>query len=380
VKIRIIGPEIPVPADELQSLTFTAMLPEYEVQAQRVFELLQAGDEEILWRFKWEHPAFKGKTLDAVVPAALTLEDARLVVARGYHFGNWDDLVLFTQIIKTDPAVARFEAAVEAVVSGNLELLRSMIAEYPELVKDRSIRRHSATLLHYIAANGVEGYRQKTPPNAVEIANLLLDSGADVDALADMYDAKCDTMSMLVSSTPPHDAGLQAALAETLLDHGAKFEGPGTNWQSTVRTALQFGFLDTARMFVRRGASVETLPLAAGLGLLDEVRRLLPEASPADRHAALALAAQHGNTEVVRLLIDAGEDPNRYNPRGHHEHSTPLHQAIWADHMDTVKLLVESGARLDIQDTIYGGTPLGWANYGGREAIAKYLREKGAVE
>ena len=44
-----------------------------------------------------------------------------------------------------------------------------------------------ATLLHYVAANGVEGYRQLTPPNAVAIADALLDAGADVDALADMY-------------------------------------------------------------------------------------------------------------------------------------------------------------------------------------------------
>jgi hypothetical protein len=37
-------------------------------------------------------------------------------------------------------------------------------------------------------------------------------------------------------------------------------------------------------------------------------------------------------------------------------------------------LLVERGARLDIRDTVYVGTPLGWADYGGRTAIAEYLR------
>ncbi|MEO8564207.1 MAG: hypothetical protein ABI601_19155 [bacterium] len=36
------------------------------------------------------------------------------------------------------------------------------------------------------------------------------------------------------------------------------------------------------------------------------------------------------------------------------------------------------GARLDIEDTIYFGTPLGWALHGGRAEIAAYLREKGA--
>ena len=58
-----------------------------------------------------------------------------------------------------------------------------------------------------IGANGVEGGRQKTPPNAVEVAKMLLDAGAEVDALADLYESKCTTMSMLVSSSHPAESG-----------------------------------------------------------------------------------------------------------------------------------------------------------------------------
>ncbi len=74
------------------------------------------------------------------------------------------------------------------------------------------------------------------------------------------------------------------------------------------------------------------------------------------------------------MLLDAGEDPNRYNPEGNHGHSTPLHQAVWSGHDMVARLLVERGARLDIKDTIYEGTPLGWATYAGRTEIAEYLR------
>jgi peptide-methionine (S)-S-oxide reductase len=45
-----------------------------------------------------------------------------------------------------------------------------------------------------------------------------------------------------------------------------------------------------------------------------------------------------------------------------------------AGHDRVVRLLVERGARLDIKDTIYEGTPLSWAIYGGREEIAEFLR------
>src|SRR5689334_6093674 len=82
------------------------------------------------------------------------------------------------------------------------------------------------------------------------------------------------------------------------------------------------------------------------------------------------LAAQHGHLDIVRLLLDAGEDPSRYNPEGNHGHSTPLHQAVISGRSEIVRLLVERGARLDIRDTIYNGTPLGWAEYCNQPEIA----------
>ena len=358
-------------------LPYRATLDEYDAQARALYDALRAGDEAAQWRFKWEHPRFREKTVDDVRAATLDLADAQTVVAHESAFDDWERLREFTRAVAEDTPVARFEAAVEAVVAGDDATLRSMLKEHPELVRERSMRRHHATLLHYVAANGVEDARQKTPPNAVEIAKLLLDAGAEADALADMYDHKCTTMSMLVSSAHPAQAGLQIALAETLLDHGAALEGPGTNWQSAVLTALAFGYIDTARALADRGAPVNDLTAAAGLGRLDDAMRLLPAADARARQIALALAAQHGHTPIVKLLLDAGEDPSRYNPKGYHAHSTPLHQAVWSNHMDTVRLLVERGARLDLPDKVYSATPLGWANYGGRTEIAEFLRARG---
>jgi hypothetical protein len=39
-----------------------------------------------------------------------------------------------------------------------------------------------------------------------------------------------------------------------------------------------------------------------------------------------------------------------------------------------VALLAERGARLDLRDTVYDATPLGWAEHGKRAEIAEYLR------
>jgi len=141
-------------------------------------------------------------------------------------------------------------------------------------------------------------------------------------------------------------------------------------------TALGFGYLDTARALARRGAGTENLAEAAGLGQLENATRLLPKADSPSRHQALALAAQLGQTDIVRLLLDAGEDPDRFNPEGLHSHSTPLHQAALAGHLDVVRLLVDRGARLDQRDRIFDGAPLDWAEHGKQTAIVDYLRNR----
>lgn len=359
-------------------LPFLAALGEYQEQAHALLQSLNADESPAAWRFKWLHPRFRDRPVTEVRAAELGLSDAQLVVAQEYAFTGWGELATFVEAVKRDGPVARFEYAVEAVITGDAATLRRQLREHPELVRQRSSRRHHATLLHYVAANAVEGGRQKTPPNAVEIARILLQAGAEPDALADMYNQRCTTLSMLVSSCHPAEAGLQGALAELLLDYGAALEGPGSKWQSALMTALAFGYESTAETLARRGASVASLPATTGLGRLEDSARLLPTAGPHDRHVALALAAQHGKVEILKLLLDAGEDPNRYNPEGFHSHSTPLHQAVCAGHAEAVKVLVERGARLDLRDKAYAGTPLGWAIHCNEPGIADYLRAHAA--
>jgi ankyrin repeat protein len=376
-------------------LPFRASLRDYEEQAQTLFDAWRAGDAAAVELIGHRHPRFLDReipwlpraTAEDVRNAPLDLEDARLALARWYDFRDWPALVAHVEAVGREGSpLFRFEAAVESVVDGDVAGLAAMIDGDPALVRARSARVthfdppvHRATLLHYVAANGVESHRQRSPANAVDVAKTLLEAGADVDALADMYGGRATTMSMLVSSCHPAAAGVQAALVDTLVDFGAAVEPRGEGaWTSPLLTALAFGYTEAANALVRRGARVETLPAAAGLGRLEDARRLLGTADAEDRHRALALAAQIGHADVVRLLLDAGEDPDRYNPKGNHAHSTPLHQAVWAGHLAVVRLLVECGARLDIEDTIYKGTPLGWATYGGRSEIAEYLRTQGA--
>jgi ankyrin repeat protein len=384
---------------DLQPVPFRSPLSAYERQAEGLLAGHRAADPAAIDLFHRKHPRFLDEKIkwrpkfiadSEIRDAPLSPDDARLAIARHYDFLDWPSLTAWVEAVSQDGIVFEFESAVEAVVNGDLAALEEALRRDPALVRARSGRVcafdppvHRATLLHYVAANGVEAYRQKTPPNAVAIAHALLQAGAEPDALADMYGAECTTMSMLVSSSHPAEAGLQAPLVELLLDFGAAIEGRGTRkWGTPLFTALAFGMIDAAEALAKRGARIE-LPAAAGLCRMDEVARLLPFADAEARHRALSLAAQHGQTQAVRLLLDAGEDPDRYNPEGNHPHCTPLHQAVLGGHEAVVRLLVERGARLDIRDTIWHGTPLGWAIHGGgtaRSQMADCLRSLGATD
>lgn len=382
----------------MDPLPWLSTIERYRDQAGDLLERQRAGDPAAIRFFHRHHPRFldpevawKPADVPESVIADATLEpaDAALAVARGYSFRDWDALVEHVAAVQVaDSPTQRFERAVEAVIHGDLDPLDHLLRADPQLVDARSTRVtchdpqvHGATLLHYVAANGVEGYRQRTPPDAVAIARRLLEGGARPDALACMYGGECTTLSLLVSSSHPAEAGLQVPLTHVLIDFGASVDGVGTSeWRSPLRTALVFGFTATAAALVARGARADTLVLAAGLGRTTDVARMLGAADEPDRHCALALAAQLGNTDVVQLLLAAGLDPNRHNPKGFHAHSTPLHQAALAGHLDTVRLLVESGASLDMRDTLWRGTPLGWARHAGQAAVARYLQDQRAAD
>jgi hypothetical protein len=130
-------------------------------------------------------------------------------------------------LARANSAVSAFEAAADAIVSGDLVTLERLLREQPDLIRARSTREHRATLLHYVSANGVEGYRQKTPKNAVAVARLLLRAGAEVDAAADVYGGGCTTLGLVATSQHPLRAGVQNDLIDVLLEHGARLDLPG---------------------------------------------------------------------------------------------------------------------------------------------------------
>ena len=205
----------------------------------------------------------------------------------------------------------------------------------------------------------------------MDVARLLLDAGAEPDALAYMYGGDATTMDTLVSSVHPHLAGVQVALVDTLLDHGAAVDGVEDNG-SPVMTAIAFHYPRAAEALVRRGARADNVIVAAALGRVDVVAslvgdggRLRPEAPlatvrwprlPRDPQVhleyAMTKAVTFGRTEVVELLLERG-----VTPAAKDTDATALHFAAAYGHMDIVRLLLAHGAHLETLNS-YGGTVL----------------------
>jgi ankyrin repeat protein len=232
-------------------------------------------------------------------------------------------------------------------------------------VRARSTREHRSTLLHYVSANGVEDFRQKTPKNIVEITKLLLKAGADVNAESDAYGGRSTTLGLTATSCHPEAAGVQLPLMDLLIEHGAIIDGPDGG--SAVNASLHNGCGDAAEFLASRGARLD-LEGATGVGRLDVVKSffkddgsLKPPATHKQMKAGFAWACAFGRTGVVDFLLQQGMEVDAKLTLEDGE--SGLHWAAYGGHADIVRLLLERGAPVDAKDERHDGTPLGWALY-----------------
>lgn len=296
------------------------------------------------------------------------LADAQFVIARSHGFMTWPALAKHIEhLARQSSPVRQFEAAADAIVYGDLETLKRLLGKNPELVKQRSTREHRATLLHYTSANGVEGYRQKTPKNIVNVADLLLQSGAEVDAEADVYGGGCTTLGLAATSIHPEVAGVQEPLLQILLNHGAAIEKPNLagNGHSIVIACFANGRPRAAEFLAKRGAQLD-LEGAAGIGRLDLVKTffhadgsLKASATKKQLQNGFLWACMYGREAVVAFLVEHGADlPDRVDSG-----ATALHWAAGGGHLNIVKLLLDRDAPLE-EINLWGGTVLEHAGWG----------------
>jgi hypothetical protein len=343
-------------------------------QAKDLLKQHAAQTAGVAQRIREFHPRFNSAIDRDIFAARLSLSDAQLSIAREHGFLSWtrlkrhiekptlaDRLALPHHERIEDPV---FRLAVDLLDSGDVSGLRSLLKQHPKLVHQHILFEggnyfRNPTLLEFVAENPVR--HGTLPANIVEVTRAILEAGPD-------NAARNEALMLVATGSVPRECGLQLPLIDLLCEHGA-------DPNSAIHSAALHGEKESVARLIQLGAEVD-LPIAAALGRIDEFNRLLPTANPQERHLALALASQYGHLKVVGSLLDSGEDPNRYNPPGGHSHTTPLHQAAGAGYEPLVHLLVERGARLDMKDVLWQGTPADWARYAGRTEIEGYLRAR----
>ena len=294
-----------------------------------------------------------------------TLTRAQLAIARSHGFSSWPKFSKHVeQLIEAKTPISHFEAAADAIVNGHAEKLKKLLRTNPDLVQSRSTREHAAMLLHYVSANGIEGYRQKTPQNIVEIAKILFDAGAEVDVTCHVYGSDCTTLGLTATSVHPAKAGVMPDLLQVLLDRGAAIDKNDTagHAQSLVFACLANGRLEAARFLAGKGARLDFVS-AAALGYIDTVKEKFnadgtrkADLSRELMQEAFRYACGYGANHVVEFLIKRGADLAEHTGDG----QSGTHYAVIFGRLDTLKLLLKYKPPLELTN-MYGGTVLGQA-------------------
>jgi ankyrin repeat protein len=205
-------------------------------------------------------------------------------------------------------------------------------------------------------------------------------------------------------------AGDKAAV-ETLVNAEPELlQVTAPNGSSVLLLAAYFGHPEVAEVFVRRGAKPDVFE-ASALGDLESVRKLVSadqglvnafapdgfyplglaayfghravvefllkngaDVSLAARNAqkvtALHAGASRGGAEIVKMLLEAGADPNAKQERGF----VPLHSAAANGNAAVVELLLKHGAAADAKADD-GKAPADLAAEAGHKEVAERLRK-----
>jgi uncharacterized protein len=270
-----------------------------------------------------------------------------------------------------DAAMKRDTTAVRALIAQKVDVNAPGTDGSPAL--HWAVRVDDAALARLLLGAGAQATlanRYGVTPMALAAANgsasmigLLLDAGADANA----PDPAGETPLMSATRVG------RAEAVTLLLDRGAKVDTVDATYQQTaLMVAIRENHPEIVKLLIARGAAVNArtrvgrtpawvLPNSVpgfghGIGIVrggspDRGRR---NPTPGGM-TPLLYASRDGRMESVRMLLDAGAEINLRDAND----ITPLLAAITNNHPDVARYLIERGADIRVVDW-YGRTPL-WA-------------------
>jgi ankyrin repeat protein len=346
---------------------------------------------------------YEGRAEGIATAGGVTLEEARLDLARRHGLTSWNELAGRVDAIREgrDPAPP-FMLAYRALEARDTSALTELLDSHPGLVRARGTngndllgmasREHIQLLLERGAdPNRGNDYgwtklHQAGYANDPELAQLMLDAGGRLDLsargdggtplVAALFWGHRDVVPLLGLEPGNLRVAAGLGLPEMIRELAGTPEGaahrafyrPHGGFPAWEPSDDPQEVLDEALVWAAKADRVEVLGQLVELGAR-------VDADPY-RGTPLTWAAANGRVASVRRLVELGADVNQrgtFGGPGHGEGVTALHLAAQSGKRDAVETLLDLGADPTIRDGLHGGDPAGWARFGGHEELAALL-------
>ncbi len=244
--------------------------------------------------------------------------------------------------------------------------------------------------------------------NDITIPQLLVEAGAEINKLDinqdpamnwATYYGNVTTMKWLISQGAdlsikskhgmPADVGLRLWHADSVMEvfRHTEVNQPLSKAESKLYKAVQSNDLkatvkllkDAGLADTKDGLGTPMLQLAAQQGNSDMVKLLLDKGADPNQMnrvgmVPLAFAARFGHTKCVELLLKRGADPNT---TGETYQLTAMMGAAINGDLGIAQRLFKAGADLEVIDQVNQGNALMWALFYGRQDLALWMLENG---
>ena len=334
-----------------QSLPERANLRQLRLQAKDLTKAVREANPSAVDRVRY----FVGADdVGVLAGVRFSLRDAQRLLAHEYGFSTWSELVAeVVKPIRRDYP-PELQALLKAVTAPDPDRVAAILDAHPELV-NRSVHDESVEgemLLHRaVPWPGVEETDQH-----VQVANVLIDRGADVDIIGWPNNNELSAPLMVCAWLG------RCGVGRALLDAGADPNLPDQSEKGgrPIDTASGHGHDEFVELLIEYGASFELRHLVEA-GLNERAKAMLvasPESAAGDpdsegNRPALHAAIESGNAEMVTVLLNAGADPSSVDSLG----CNALHEAIvrsWRNDDAPVRLLQKH-----VQADIWAASGLG---------------------